>query len=236
MHRRLIDVGLGEATELVNGVLRGLPLAIFASGALYDTASPTTLLCVAANSTIRTAKDFEGQTIAVPALVSLSSMAVKAWLTKNGADLTKVTFIELPLPSTAAAIVRGTVAGGHLGEPYITAAGTTLKFISAPYDAIAKRFVISDWFATRPWLGANPALVKRLIDAIYDTARWTNAHHDDSAPMLSKYTKIDVDVIRKMRRLNYATAFQPQLIQPVLDAAVAYGGLARRVALSDLIA
>jgi NitT/TauT family transport system substrate-binding protein len=231
-----IDVGLGEATELANGISRGLPFAIFASGSLYDTAAPTTALCVAANAPFKVAKDFEGQTIAVPVLTSLSSMAVKAWLVKNGAQLARVSFIEIPLGAMAAAIERGTVAAGHIGEPFLSAAGATVRRLASPYDAVAKKFVISDWFATRSWLAANPATVKRFAELIYDTARWANTHHDESAPILAKYTKIDVDVIRKMRRVSYATSFQPQLIQPVLATALAYGGLSRQIEVSELIA
>jgi ABC-type nitrate/sulfonate/bicarbonate transport system substrate-binding protein len=161
-----IDVGLGEATELANGVVHGLPLAIFAGGALYETAAPSTLLCVAANSTFRVAKDFEGQTIAVPAITALSAMAVKAWLVKNGANVARVNFIELPASATLAALERGTIAAAHYGEPYLSAAGTAVRRIAAPYDAVGKRFLISDWFSTRGWLTANPALAKRLTGAL----------------------------------------------------------------------
>jgi ABC-type nitrate/sulfonate/bicarbonate transport system substrate-binding protein len=230
-----IDVGLGEATELANGIAHGLPFAIFASGSLYDTAAPTTALCVAANAPYRVAKDFEGQTLAVPVLTSLSSMAVKAWLVQNGAELAKVRFVELPLGSMPAAVARGTVAGAHVGEPFLSAAGTSVRRLAAPYDAVGKKFVISDWFATRSWLDANPSAAKRLAEVIYATARWANAHHNDSAPILAKYTKIELDVIKKMRRVSYATSFEPQLIQPVLDAAFAYGGLTRRTEAGELV-
>lgn len=230
-----IDVGLGEATELANAISRGLPFAVFASGSLYDSAAPTTQFCVAASSPYHTPKDLEGATVAVPALTSLSSMAVRAWLAKGGVDLTKMHFIELPLSAMSAAIGRGTIAGAHIAEPYLSAAGDTVRRLSSPYDSVAKKFVISDWFATRPWLMSNPAIVKRLTDVIYDTARWANAHHDDSAPILAKYTKIDIDVIRKMRRVSYATSFQPLLMQPVLDTAFAYGGLSRHIDASELI-
>jgi NitT/TauT family transport system substrate-binding protein len=230
-----IDVGLGEATELANGISRGLPFAVFASGSLYDSAAPTTQFCVAANSSFHGPKDFEGQTIAVPALTSLSSMAVRAWLVKGGADISKMHFIEIPLNAIIAAVQRGTVAGGHVGEPFLSAAGTTVRRLGSPYDSVAKKFVISDWFATRAWLAANQSVAKRLSDVIYDTARWANTHHDESAPILAKYTKIDLDVIRKMVRVGYATSFLPQQMQPVLDTAFTYGGLPRHISAGELI-
>jgi NitT/TauT family transport system substrate-binding protein len=230
-----IDVGLGEATELANGIARGLPFAIFAGGSLYNTTAPTTALCVGADSRVRAARDLEGRTIAVPALVSLSSMSVKAWLAQNGVDLAKVHFVELPQSAMAAAIVRGTIAAAHIGEPSLSGAGSTLRHLATPYDAIARQFQISDWFATRDWLKANAATVKVLVGVIYQTARWANEHTDASAAILAKYAQMDLDRIRRMTRTRYATTLEPRLIQPVLDTAFTYGGLPRALRAADLI-
>jgi NitT/TauT family transport system substrate-binding protein len=230
-----IDVGLGEATELANGIIRGLPFAVFAGGVIYDSAAQIQALVVAPDSTIRAAKDFEGQAIAVPALVSISSMAVKQWLVKNGADLTKVKFVELSQPAMSPAVARGTVAGAHIGEPFLSGAGATIRKVAIPAESIAKSYLINEWFATRDWLAANAATARKLAGVIYDTARWANAHQNDSAVILSKYTKIDVDKIRSMARAKYATTLQPQLIQPVLDMAFTYGGLPRHIDATEMI-
>jgi len=230
-----IDVGLGEATELANGVVRGLPFGIFAGGALYDSTIPISALVVAPDSTIRTAKDLEGQTIAVPVLVSLSANAVRAWLVQNGADLTKVHFVELTNAAMAPAVAHGTVAAAHVGEPFLTGAGTTVRRFAQPYDAIAKQYLTSDWFASRDWLAAKAATARKLAAAIYDTARWANANHDGSAAIIAKYAKLDVDRLKGMNRFRYATALDPRMIQPVLDLGTTYGGLPRHVDAAELI-
>jgi ABC-type nitrate/sulfonate/bicarbonate transport system substrate-binding protein len=59
-----IDVGQTDVTPIANAVSHGIPLAFFAGAAKYAKAAPTTLLCVGKQSTIRTAKDLEGQTVA----------------------------------------------------------------------------------------------------------------------------------------------------------------------------
>jgi NitT/TauT family transport system substrate-binding protein len=230
-----IDVGLGEATELANGIIRVLPFVVFAGGVMYDSAAQIQALVVAPDSNIRTAKDFEGQTIAVPALVSISSMAVKQWLVKSGADLSKEKFVELSQPAMTPAVVRGTVAGAHIGEPFLSGAGPAIRKVAIPAEAIARSYLINEWFTTRDWLAANGATARKLANAIYDTARWANGHQNDSAVILSKYTKIEVEKIRGMARAKYATALQPQLIQPVLDMAFTYGGLPRHVDAAEMI-
>jgi NitT/TauT family transport system substrate-binding protein len=221
-----IDIGVGDATELANGVSRGLPFVLIAGGGLYSSTAPTTTLCVAKSSAIARAAELEGQTVAVVSLVSLMSSAVKSWLTQNGADITKIKFVEMPFPQMPAALSRGTLAAATLSEPIMSdATSNDAKIFAKPYDAIAKQFLISDWFTTRDWLGKNPDVAKRFVGAIYDAARWANAHHDDSAAILSKYTKVDVDRIRRMNRCAYATSLQPAMVQPVLDTAFKYKAL-----------
>lgn len=232
-----IDVGIGDATELANGVSRGLPFVLIAGGGVYSSAAPTTTLCVAKSSTIAKAADLEGQTVAVVSLVSLMSAAVKAWLTQNGADVDKVHLVEMPFPQMPGALARGTLAAATLSEPIMSdAIAGDAKIFGKPYDAIAKQFNISDWFTTRDWLAKNTDVAKRFVGAIYDAARWANTHHDDSAVILAKYSKIDVDRIRRMNRSGYATDLRAAMVQPVLDTAFKYKALATATQASSLIA
>jgi NitT/TauT family transport system substrate-binding protein len=169
--------------------------------------------------------------------VSLMSSAVKSWLTLNGADIAKIHFVELPFPQMPSALARGTVAAACLSEPIMSeATGTEAKIFGKPYDAIAKQFLISDWFTTRDWLAKNPDAAKRFVGAIYDAARWANGHHDDSAAILAKYTKVDVERIKRMNRCTYATDLQPAMVQPVLDTAFKYKSLGTAINAASMIA
>jgi NitT/TauT family transport system substrate-binding protein len=135
------------------------------------------------------------------------------------------------------ALSRGVLAAATLSEPIMSdALAADAKVFAKPYDAIAKQFYISDWFTTRDWLAKNPDVAKRFVGAIYDTARWANTHHDDSAAILSKYTKIDVDRIKRMNRSGYATDLKASMVQPVLDTAFKYKVLGTATAATSMIA
>lgn len=231
-----VDAGVGDATEVANGVSHGVPFVLFAGCGLYSTKTPTTLLCVAKDATIATAKDLEGSVVAVVSLVSLQSTAVKAWLANNGADLSKVRFTELPFSSMGGALTRGTIAAAFIAEPALTSVKPDVKVLAKAYDAIAPEFLISDWFTTRDWLARNADAAKRLVQVIYDTARWANAHQDLSAPILAKYSKLDLDRVRAMTRAVYATSLDPKMVQPVLDNAAKFKSLDRPFKAADLIA
>ena len=232
-----IDIGVGDATELANGISRGLPFVLIAGGGMYSTTAPTTTLCTAKSSTIAHASDLEGQTVAVVSLVSLMSSAVKSWLTQNGADIAKIHFVELPFPQMPGAITRGAVAAAALSEPVMSdALAADAKVFSKPYDAIGKQFNISDWFTNRDWLAQNGDAAKRFVGAIYDAARWANTHHDESAAILAKYSKVDVERIKRMNRSSYATSLQAGMVQPVLDTSFKYKALATATTATSMIA
>jgi NitT/TauT family transport system substrate-binding protein len=232
-----IDIGIADASELANGVLRGLPFLLIAGGALYSSATPTTTLCVAKASPLTRAVELEGQTIAVVSLTGLMISATKAWLSSNGANLDKVRFIEMPFPQMAPALERGTVAAASLSEPLMTGAlASTARVFAKSYDAVAKQFLISDWFTTRDWLTNNRDATRRFVNAIYDVARWANTHRDESAAILAKYAKIDLARLDHINRCVYATDLKPALVQPVLDATFKYKSLAVATSASSLIA
>jgi NitT/TauT family transport system substrate-binding protein len=230
-----IDICLADPIQIAHPVNAGVPLTFFAGGSLYASAHPTTVLVAATDSTVRTAKDFEGQTLAVIGLASISSLAVREWLRQNGANVELVKLVELPFASMAAALQRGTVAGAFLAEPFLSGATGSVRVLARAYDSIAKSFSIASFFATRDWILKNRDTARKLTGVIYDTARWANTHQTDSAAILSKYSKIDVDRVRSMTRVTYATSIDARQLQPVLDVALEYKQLEHRVDANDII-
>jgi ABC-type nitrate/sulfonate/bicarbonate transport system substrate-binding protein len=110
-----------------------------------------------------------------------------------------------------------------------------VQYFAKAYDALAKAFYINSWFSTREWLAKNTATARKLMQVAYDTARWANVHHDESAPILAKYSKLQPGQIRLMTRAVYSTRLDPALMQPVLDVAFKYKVLEKRINASDMI-
>lgn len=232
-----IDVGISNIVQLGSAAEHEIPFVIIAPAAQFSPSYSPTELCVAKNSAIRAARDFEGQAIAVQGLKDLLAITVQAWLAQNGADLTKIKFVELTFSEMAAALERGTVAGAAISEPTLTVAKmTTARSIAKPYAAVAPTFYTSAWFTTRQWAAKNPDLVKRCVDAAYETARWANTHREQSGAILAKYAKLDPEIVRRMNRAPYAQTMNAALFQPPLDAAFKFHIFARRVTAAELVA
>jgi NitT/TauT family transport system substrate-binding protein len=162
-------------------------------------------------------------------------MSVTEWLTRNGADMTKVKIFELPFSTMVPGLQRGTVAAAFIGEPFISGAKQDVRILASTYDTIAREFYIGAWFGPKDWPQKNPEVLKRFTAAIYETARWCNGHRDETAVMLAKASKLDIERVRAMARSSFATTIDPKLMQPVIDMAVKYKLLAKRVNASELI-
>lgn len=214
-----LDIAVIDPINLAHPVNAGVPFAFFAGGGLYSSDAPTTVLVVNKSSPLRTAKDLEGKTIGVPGLATISALGAQEWIRKNGADLDRVSFVEIPLSAAPAALARGTIAASVLVEPYLTVSRADLRVFGKCFDALARSFYINCWFAPRAWLTANPDLAKHLTRTIYDTANWANTHHPETAAIVSKYFKLEEATVREMTRVRFSSSLEPRLIQPLLDAA-----------------
>jgi NitT/TauT family transport system substrate-binding protein len=236
MTGRALDVCVNDPLQLTNAINHGLPYQYFAGGLMHSGDAPTTLLCVAKNGPIASAKDLEGQAIAVPTVLNLASLAVREWMGRRGADPAKARFVELPGAAMAPAVVRGVVGAAMLSEPYVTLSAADTHVLADPYDVVGTRFILNSYYARRDWLEANGDLARRLAAALYDTAQWTRTHPAASLQVLIKYSKVDPDRIAGIRRAAYATSLDPALLRPVIDIGLKYKAIASAVAPSDMIA
>ncbi len=232
-----VDVGISNVVQIASAVEHNIPFKYFAGGGMYASDSATSALLVANDTPIKSAKEFEGKSIAVSTLKDLSALATKAWLAQNGVDVTKVTFIEIPFPAMAPALTRGTVAGAVISEPSLSFAKENgARIFAQTYDAIGKRFMISGWFANAEFLAKNPEAARRFALAIYEAGKWANAHHAESAAILVKYAKMKPELAAKMARCRYAERLDPAQIQGAIDLGVRYGVIDRAIDASELIA
>jgi NitT/TauT family transport system substrate-binding protein len=233
-----IDVGVATPIAIANAYLHDVPLTIVAAGSI-GMANVHTLggVCVSKSSGINLPKDLEGKTVAVTTLKTGSEVSFDVWLIKGGGDLAKVKLIELPFSEMGTALDRGTIAAAVISQPSLDIAlkQHNIRILADPNLAIAPRFMTSCWFSTRQFAQQNAEAIRRFQRAIYDTQKWANAHRSETAVILAKYTKADVDLIRTSVRAPFAEELRLSDIQPYLDAAAKTGSIARPVVATNII-
>jgi NitT/TauT family transport system substrate-binding protein len=229
------DIGVSNPISLAVAHVRGLPIVAFAPTAYYDSKAPASLLLTTKNSPVRTGKDLAGKTIAVDGLRNTPQFATEAWIDKTGGDARSVGFIEMPYSEMEAALTGGRVAAAFFAEPALSAALPALRVLADTYGAVAPRFLTGIYITTTAYASAHRETMTQLADALRQTAIWANAHPDRTAAITSEVTKIDLDVVRHMRRTRYAERLLPGDLQPVIDVAAKYGAISASFPARDLI-
>ena len=231
-----LDVGFGSPAPVILAHQRGLAVRFIAPAAIYTGPLPNSSLMVAKGAPIHSGADLNGKTVAVAGLHDLTQYSTQAWIDKNGGDSKTVAFIEVPYAEMGVALQQGRIAAGCVIEPYTTAVKAVAQTIGNLNEAIAHRYLLAGWFATEAWLARNAPVAERFVGAMSKIARWGNAHHRESAAILTTYTKIPPETIATMARSHYdeSPRVEPPVLQPVIDVMVKYGSL-KPVNAADLI-
>ena len=232
-----IDVGIGTIVSIASAIERGVPFVMIAPAQLTTPAAPTALLCVEKNSTIQTPKDFEGKTVAVPALKQIVDLVMLAWMEKGGADPNKVQLIEVHFSDMGPGLDRGTFAGAIIADPSLTyaLAKNNIRALANPFLALAPEFTGAGWITTKSYQQKNGETVRRVADSLLEAAHWANTHHPESAEIVSKITKVPVTAIEHEKRTIYCESMKNANLQVQLDAALKYGYINRPITEAQLL-
>jgi NitT/TauT family transport system substrate-binding protein len=218
-----IDIGQSNIVALATAHVAGLPFVIIAPAGYYTSAGPTTELVTAANSPVTGAKDLNGKVIAVTALKDLNWVSIQSWLTRGGADLPSIKYVEVQQPAACSVVTSGRAAAAIVSEPYLSFAlrDGGCRVLAPTHDAIAKQFLVGAWFSTTAWAQTHPDAIRRFREVMIETARWAPAHHAESERILERYTHLKAPP--EMKRVPFALHAEAAQIQPVLDAAAKFG-------------
>src|ERR1700722_19655548 len=229
-----LDVGGINVLSLAAAHEKGLPLKIAASGSTYTTKNPTTVMLVPNASPLKTARDLTGKVVAVNVLQGIAHVSAESWIDKNGGDSKQVKYIELPFAAMPAALAANRVDAAVVAEPQLTQSHNDTRLFGKSYDGIGDLWMIDAWTVNEAWLTANPDVAHRFSDAMQQAAVWANRNHDKTAELVSAATKIDISIVRAMRRATFLEHVNLGVVQPVIDVGAQYGALSARFPAADL--
>lgn len=233
-----VDIGLTDSVSMASAHSHGVPLIYLAPAGVYKKGAETYVIAVPEASSIKTAKDFAGKTIAVNGLKNINEIPTDAWIDNNGGDSKTVKFVEMPYPAMLPAIDAGTIDGAAIVEPFMTFAQAKpgkYRLISLAERNVAPAFAVAGWSTTVAWARSHPEVAKKFVAVMAQTARWANANHAQSAQILSAVTKMSPEVANKMERAYYGERLEPGLLQPVIDATAKYGVIPKAFPASEII-
>jgi NitT/TauT family transport system substrate-binding protein len=220
-----LEAGFSNAVSAAQAIQRGIPIIVLTPAAEYPGDRSDTVLVKARGSKLKTAADLNGKTIAVTTLGGGLEASARLWIDKNGGDSKSVHFLELPGSEMTAAVKAGRVDAAMLSEPLLTESRNDVEQLADPFSAVAPRWTVGVFVASKAWVAANPDLARRFVQGMLDTAHWANAHRAETAKIAAPLTGIDLATFALMARSRYGYELSAALLQPELDEAVADGQL-----------
>jgi NitT/TauT family transport system substrate-binding protein len=135
-------------------------------------------ILVKGSSSIRTAKDLAGKTIAVNALKGVGEVMIKAALKKEGVDPNSIKLLALPFPSMRSALQNGQVDAIWTPEPFLSQALNTdgARIVMAPGPVLGKFWPIGGYAALGDWSKSNPDLARKFRTAINQSLTYSQSH------------------------------------------------------------
>jgi NitT/TauT family transport system substrate-binding protein len=232
-----VAIGKSSLLPLISARARGIPLQLVVPGELWLTDEPISGMVVLKESPVKSARDLNGTTLPAAGLHDLLETSTRAWVDAGGGDSKTLKFVELPSSAALQALEEGRIAAATLSTPYLgtVLASGKVRLIGRPEDAIAKRFMITGWFATEAFVAQHRDVVARFAQVVQTAALYTNAHHAETVSLTAPFWGVDPEVLATMNRAFVAPTVDPRDIQPVIDAALKYGVIDKPLQADDLI-
>lgn len=232
-----VDIASITPAVLLQAVDGGIDLVVV-SGAAVSTHSQRTSGVLARNgSNIHKAADFIGKKVAVVALRSSLHIQFARWLSDQGVDPKKVTFVEAAYATHLDLFRGGSVDAVVNSEPFIsriaaTKTGYTVSYLS---DRLPEGTATVIYVATRDWVKAHPAAVKAFQQSIVEGVQFTAANAPKARSYISKYLKLPPEAVTASAWGHLQGALTPAQLQWWVDTMTQQGLLRSHINTTTLV-
>lgn len=225
-----LQFGWTNVISLYQAHVEGFDFKLIAGGATnVKGANDTHALEVLKTSPIVRAKDLEGKTIAVNTLNNIVHLMAMAWIDKNGANSSKVKFVEVPFPQMEAGLVGGKIDAASVHEPFATAAvekGVT-RVLANPWGEVVPKFLIASWFASEKWIQKNKQMAEAFVRAINRGIDAIRADPAGSRSSMVKWAGLNPDLAGKISLPTFEKGISEKDVQATIDLTAKYKMISR---------
>ncbi|HEY2530738.1 MAG TPA: ABC transporter substrate-binding protein [Xanthobacteraceae bacterium] len=233
-----MQFGFSNIPSLLIAQTKGLQFVGVAPGASStgERGHDFSAIIAAGDSSIKTAKDLEGKTVAVNNLNNIGDTSVRAGVRAAGGDPAKVRFIEVPFPDMPAAIAEHRIEAGWVVEPFLTIAlSRGAKVVDWNLVDVAPKMMIAAYFTSAKYAQEHPDIVNRFKAAITESLAYADSHSDEVRKIIPTYTRISPDVAAKITLPRWPTEMNRPSSQALADDALKDGLISKKADIAALL-
>jgi NitT/TauT family transport system substrate-binding protein len=187
------DIGYLGFVPMFIAVTSNIPMTLVAASEVEGTSAADNWqnILVRGNSSIRSARDLAGKTIAVNALKGVGEVMIKAAMEKIGVRPNAFRLTALPFPQMRTALNNGQVDAIWVPEPFLSQALNVdnARVVMAPGPVMGRYTPIGGYAARQSWRSQNPALAAKFRTAINRALSYAQSHPDEIRQMLPPGTQ-----------------------------------------------
>ena len=190
--------GFSNTTSLMLAQTKGVPVKSVVNGAASNgkVGADVTAVLVKKDSTVKSAKDLAGRTVAVNTLQNIGDTTVRESVRKAGGDPAKVKFVEIPFDQMPAALDGGRVDAAWMGEPAQTVAKAQgARVVASPFAETDPKLTVATWFTSAKTVQQDPALVKTFTEAMTESRAYATGPPAQGTPIHTTTTNKGGDVL-----------------------------------------
>jgi NitT/TauT family transport system substrate-binding protein len=232
-----VNMGFAATEPLIVAKSKGVPVEIVSQGnQAAATEEDAWDGLMVKDASIETAKDLEGRTIAVNALKSMPELCARSMLEREGADVSKVDFVEVPFPEMTAALDAGRVDAATAVEPFVSQAKAGgARSLGSYLTGLEPKLTVGTYFGATEYIEANSDVVERFARAMNRSLEYTQAHPDEARRAIAGYTEIPADVAKVMKLSFWSTDLNRPTIELIADEAERFDFVEERPDVDELI-
>lgn len=221
-----LDIGGSNIVSVLLGRSKGLPIQIISAGTSVgkDAAHDFSGLIVAKDSTIESADDLAGKTIAVNTLKNVNDVVIKSALEKRGVDVSGLHFVEMGFPDMLAAVEKHQVDAAAEIEPFVTVAKSQgARVVLHPYVGAQPGLEIGTYTTSKKFIAEHGEVVKRFQQAATATAKYISAHPDEYRKALPQTAGLKKNLAGKVTLPVWTGKVDMDSLEFFADNMVKYG-------------
>lgn len=229
-----LDLGISSAYSLIMAREQGFDFKIVADSAYM---AKETALVAHKDANIKNYKQLEGKKVAINALKTVGYVFIKEMVERQGGDINKVYFIEVPFPKMMAPLLNREVDAAHAVEPFATvmAGNPALMVVGNHFNEVNPGGVLAELVATEKWIKANPDQTTKFARAMKRGVDYVNANLVESRGFLPKYTGLSPDLAQRVGLTGYKKNMDVKNLQWTIDFMLKHGVIKKRLNAEDMV-
>ncbi len=227
-----IDLGLISMIPVLNAETKDPGKIKLVSASVISRDGSFDRVLVKADSGIESLSDPKIQKVAVfPGTTATNFL--KDVMKRQGIDVSKIEFVQMPPSNQLPALQSGTVQAAHMLEPTVSltlSQGGYKAITQSIYGGVFDKSPIGGIGISAKFAADHPALAKQVVLAIHESSAYELVHPDEARAIITTKFNVAPEVAAKMDLLPFARFedLAPNFLESFVDTLVNMGELQAR--------